>query len=220
MDACVFLFDRTGNMARPWAEAGFRCYCVDIQHPKGEVEKDGIVYVGADARHWRVPHGVRVIFTACFPPCTHVAVSGARWFKGKGLRLLAESIELFAVSAELCEWSGAPYLIENPVSVVSSHWRKPDHTFDPWESAGYLPDPEQENTTKKNLSLDWWRVRHAGKTSGSCATPQRRVAHAARRGSRQRAQPHTQRFRPCRLPRQPQSRTLLHRLISGNTPCY
>lgn len=149
MDACVFLFDRTGNMARPWAEAGFRCYCVDIQHPKGEVEKDGIVYVGADARHWRVPHGVRVIFTACFPPCTHVAVSGARWFKGKGLRLLAESIELFAVSAELCEWSGAPYLIENPVSVVSSHWRKPDHTFDPWEYAGYLPDPEQENTTKK-----------------------------------------------------------------------
>lgn len=148
-DAAIFLFDRTGNMAKPWAEAGILCYCVDLQHEKGERRDGNIVYVGADARFWRVPHCVRVVFVSCFPPCTHLAVSGARWFKGKGLRLLAESIELFAVSAELCEWSGAPYLIENPVSVVSSHWRKPDYTFHPWHYAGYLCDHEKENTTKQ-----------------------------------------------------------------------
>lgn len=28
----------------------------------------------------------RVAFVAAFPPCTHLVVSGARWFKGKGLR--------------------------------------------------------------------------------------------------------------------------------------
>lgn len=136
-------------MARPWADAGVLCYCVDIQHPNGERRIGNIVYVGADARHWRVPHGVDVVFAFCFPPCTHVAVSGARWFVGKGLRLLSEAIELFAVSAELCEWSGAPYGIENPVSVVSSHWRKPDHTFHPWEYAGWLDDIQAENTTKR-----------------------------------------------------------------------
>ncbi len=138
-------------MAAPWAKAGVLCYCVDIQHRRGEARCGNIVYVGADARNWRVPRGLDILFVACFPPCTHLAVSGARWFQGKGLRLLAEAIELFAVSAELCEWSGAPYLIENPVSVISSHWRKPDITFHPWEFAGYLPisDVESENTTKK-----------------------------------------------------------------------
>ena len=34
--AAIFLFDKTGNMAKPWADAGNLCYCVDIQHPKGE----------------------------------------------------------------------------------------------------------------------------------------------------------------------------------------
>ena len=148
--AAVFMFDRTCNAARPWAKGGTLCYCVDIQHPAGEsTVESNIIRVGADARHWRVPHGVDVAFVGCFPPCTHLAVSGARWFKGKGLRKLSEAIELFAVAAELCEWSGAPYYIENPVSVASSHWRKPDHTFDPFEYAGYLDDPESENTTKR-----------------------------------------------------------------------
>lgn len=164
--ACVFLFDRTGNMARPWADAGFLCYCVDIQHAKGEHADGNIIYVGADARYWRVPHGARVIFTACFPPCTHVAVSGARWFKGKGLRLLSESIELFAVASELCEWSGSPYMIENPVSVVSSHWRKPDHSFHPWHYAGHLDDIQEENTTKHTCL---W-------TGGGFVMPERREA--------------------------------------------
>ena len=150
MPAAIFLFDKTGNMAKPWADAGNLCYCVDIQHPKGEsVGGNNIIRIGQDARLWRAPVGVRPIFVACFPPCTHLAVSGARWFKGKGLRLLSEAIELFAVAAEVCEWAGCPYLIENPVSVVSSHWRKPDFTFDPWEYAGYLDDPESENTTKR-----------------------------------------------------------------------
>ena len=32
----ISCFDLTGNMVRPWAEAGYLCYCVDIQHPQGE----------------------------------------------------------------------------------------------------------------------------------------------------------------------------------------
>lgn len=135
------LFDYTGNMVRPWADAGYRCITVDIQHPTGihtapldlhpNIEK-----VGGDIRNFLPPRGEYAAVFA-FPPCTHLAVSGARWFKGKGLRALAESIELFAKAAEICEWSGAPYLIENPVSTISSYWRKPDYSFDPCEYAGY-----------------------------------------------------------------------------------
>jgi len=72
-----------------------------------------------------------------FPPCTTVAVSGARWFKGKGLGGLIEALQLFDVSLRLAEWTRAPYMIENPVSTVSTYWRKPDYTFDPFEFAGY-----------------------------------------------------------------------------------
>jgi hypothetical protein len=73
-------------------------------------------------------------------------VSGARWFSGKGLYALADSIALFARSAELLEATGAPYLIENPVSTISSYWRKPDHTFHPFMFTGFEP---ADNYTKK-----------------------------------------------------------------------
>lgn len=80
----VSCFDLTGNMVKPWADAGFTCFCVDIQHPKGETRQDNIIYVGADMREWLPPFRP-VAFAAFFPPCTDVAVSGARWFKDKGL---------------------------------------------------------------------------------------------------------------------------------------
>lgn len=132
----IALFNRTATILEPWAEAGFTCYAVDIQHPAGETREGNIIRVGADVRHW-LPPRAPIAFMAAFTPCTHVAVSGARWFKGKGLRALSESIELFARSAELCEWSGAPYMIENPISTISTYWRKPDYTFDPCDYAGY-----------------------------------------------------------------------------------
>ena len=88
----------------------------------------------------------RIAFVGAFPPCDHLAVSGARWFKGKGLRRLALSVEMFATAAEFCEWSEAPYFIENPVSNISSHWRKPDYYFHPHYFTGYNLD---DNYTKK-----------------------------------------------------------------------
>lgn len=123
-------FDRSTVMAQPWAAAGFTCYCVDIQHPPGESRDGNIVRVGADMRDW-LPPLRRVAFAAFFPPCTDVAVSGARWFKDKGIGALVRALALFDASVRLAEWVGAPYLIENPVSTVSTYWRKPDYAFDP-----------------------------------------------------------------------------------------
>src|SRR4051812_15570921 len=40
------LCDRTGNMVRPWADAGFECFCVDVRHERGEHFRDGITFVG------------------------------------------------------------------------------------------------------------------------------------------------------------------------------
>lgn len=146
----VSLFDYTGNMVRPWADAGFLCYCVDLRHPAGEDREGNIVHVGADIREWLPPYGpVKILFA--FPPCTHVAVSGARWFKDKGLGALIESLELFYAAIRLAEWTKAPYMIENPVSTVSTYWRKPDYTFDPCDYGGYLSPPGDSYTKKTCL---------------------------------------------------------------------
>lgn len=134
-------------MVRPWAEAGYLCYCVDLQHPDGETKNGNIVFVGADVRDW-LPPLARVKIVFAFPPCTDVAVSGARWFKEKGLSALIRSLQLFDAAVRIAEWTKAPYMIENPVSAVSTHWRKPDYLFDPCDYGGYLY-PAGDAYTKK-----------------------------------------------------------------------
>lgn len=149
----ISLFDYTGIMVKPWRDAGYDCWTVDIQHPPaydrgGETFEDGIHKLHFDlSRPWLYPgdrNDIAMVFA--FPPCDHLAVSGARWFAGKGLRCLSRAIELFATAAEFCEWGGAPYMIENPVSAISTHWRKPDHTFHPWQYTGHC---EADNYVKK-----------------------------------------------------------------------
>jgi hypothetical protein len=143
----VSLFDRTGIMVAPWAKAGILCYCVDVQHPPGECREGKIVQIGADVREWLPPYAeIKMLFA--FPPCTDVAASGARWFKDKGLGSLIDALQLFEAAVRLAEWTRAPYLIENPVSTVSSYWRKPDYTFDPCDYGGYV-DPPADHYTKK-----------------------------------------------------------------------
>src|ERR1700753_2679415 len=126
----LFLFDYSTVAARPWAESCVLCYCIDVQHPAGESRDGNIVKVGADVLTY-LPPMCEYVFGCAFPPCTDIAVSGARWFSGKGLYALSDSIRLFARAAQILEWIGAPYYMENPVSVISSHWRKPDYTFNP-----------------------------------------------------------------------------------------
>jgi len=62
------------------------------------------------------------------PPCTHLAVSGSRWFKDK--RELQE--EALAFVKTLMEAPIPMIAIENPISVISSRIRKPDQIVQPW----------------------------------------------------------------------------------------
>ena len=63
------------------------------------------------------------------PPCTHLAVSGARWFAAKK-REQAEALDF--VRALLA--APIPHIaLENPVSVISSRIRKPDQVIQPWQ---------------------------------------------------------------------------------------
>lgn len=63
------------------------------------------------------------------PPCTHLAVSGARWFKDKR-REQAEALDF----VRLLMTAPIPMIcIENPVSIISSRIRKPDQIIQPWQ---------------------------------------------------------------------------------------
>ncbi len=127
----VSLYDFTTNIVKPWADAGYLCYCVDIQHAPGETREGNIIKIGADVRQWWPPCGVKIAMVFSQSPCTHLAVSGRAWFAKKGFSALIDGLTLFARGLEIAQWSGAPYMLENPVSVISTHWRKPDYTFDP-----------------------------------------------------------------------------------------
>lgn len=148
-DVAIFLFDLTGIMAQPWLEAGYTCYIVDIQHPTGitpDNKRPGLFKVGADLRSgWLPPAETvgRIAFVGAFPECTNVAVSGAAHFLKKGPRALALSLDLFATSKEIAEWSGAPYFIENPISTFSTYCGKPNHIFEPYRYGGYLPENDR-----------------------------------------------------------------------------
>ena len=143
------LCDRTGIMVKPWAEAGFECFCVDIQHPPGETRRGNITFIGADLRlrDW-FPPPRRYAIVFGFPPCTNLAASGARWMAGKGLAGLTEGVELVEACRRICEWSAAPWVIENPVGTLSTYWRKPDFTFHPHQFGGW-PGGEGDDYGKK-----------------------------------------------------------------------
>lgn len=150
----VSLCDHTGNALKPWACAGFNCLAVDLQHSisASVILRDGIHYAYGDCRSFN-PRDViglgKIVFMCAFPPCTHLAVSGAKHFDAKGLRALTDALDIFNSCYLACNYSGAPYFIENPVGVISSHFRKPDFIFDPYQYACYADDSDLEEYTKR-----------------------------------------------------------------------
>ena len=154
MKKAVFLYDYTGLMAKPWMDAGYECWCFDGQHEQG-ISRDGLhVKVGmwfdplatdsqADEIARLVGDGVEMVFG--FPECTHMAVSGAAHFAKKlekdpyiqyNAAKLAKLVEIVGTKC------GSKWAAENPVSVLSTLWRKPDFSFHPWEFGGYLPEDD------------------------------------------------------------------------------
>lgn len=64
----------------------------------------------------------------CHPPCQHLAVSGARWFKEKR----KEQERALAFVQALMDAPIKRIALENPISVISTKIRKPDQIIQPW----------------------------------------------------------------------------------------
>jgi hypothetical protein len=122
--ACEF----SGIVRDAFTERGFRAVSCDVldtdapgSHYRGDVRDilSGCPKLWVD--HWDL--------MVAHPPCTHLAVSGARWFKGKRKEQDA-ALEFVRL---LMDAPIARIAIENPVSIISSRIRKPDQIIQPWQ---------------------------------------------------------------------------------------
>ncbi len=81
------------------------------------------------------------------PPCTHLSVSGARWFKDKQQEQ-KEAIDFFMYCINLpCD----KITVENPVCIMSTIYRKPDQYIQPWQFGH--PETKKTGLWLKGLPL-------------------------------------------------------------------
>ena len=104
---------------------GHEAYSCDIQecsggHPEWHLQQDVIPLL---AEPWNM--------IIAFPPCTDLAVSGARHFaKKRADGRQQRSIEFFMQFANV---DCPKVAIENPIGIMSSHYRKPDQIIQPYQ---------------------------------------------------------------------------------------
>jgi hypothetical protein len=189
--------DKSGIMCEPWAEAGYACYAIDLQHPVRkpkikEFEGGGkIIFQYGDARYWTPPDRSRTIFSSCFPTCTDMAGSGAQDFSNKkgmprkGLPQLCDALMLFNACYLASASSGAPFLVENPAGVTPTHFRKADYTFHPynygdlyqkrtclWTGNGFvMPDFEYDTPPDGTTQKIWLASPGEGRADLRSETP-------------------------------------------------
>ena len=117
--ACEF----SGVVRRAFRARGHDAWSCDLLPAEdgSEFHVQGDALVAAYSMPWDL--------MVCHPPCTDLAVSGARWFKNK-VREQADALDFVR------KLLGAPIdriALENPISVISTKIRKPDQVLQPWQ---------------------------------------------------------------------------------------
>ena len=116
--ACEF----SGVVRRAFRERGHDAWSCDLLPAEDgsefHIQKDAILTA------WRSKWDLMI----AHPPCTHLAVSGACWFKDKQVE---QHLALKFVD-ELMTACIPHICIENPISIISSRIRKPDQIIQPW----------------------------------------------------------------------------------------
>lgn len=127
--ACEF----SGAVRNAFAANGHDAWSIDLlpsettgQHIQGDI----VEFLNLDGSNVETGYGVgEWDMLLAFPPCTHLAVSGARWFETKQVEQ-RKAIWFFLALANC----GIPKIaIENPIGIMSTHYRKPDQIIQPWQ---------------------------------------------------------------------------------------
>lgn len=140
----------TGSWSRPYLEAGY-----DVRN---------ITLPEYDVRTYKPPKNVYGILAA--PPCTHLAGSGARWWKRKGQEALFEGLAIVDACMRIILLSKPKFwCLENPVGRLVNYLGKPKMYFnpcdygDPWTKKTCLWgnfNPPLKNPAKPELKSRIW----------------------------------------------------------------
>ena len=114
--------EESGIVTEAFRKRGHNAWSCDLlptsgNHPEWHIQDDVLKHLNDG---WDM--------MIAFPPCTHLAVSGARWFKYKQ-KEQAEALEFVRL---LLDAPIEKIALENPISIISSHIRKPDQIIQPW----------------------------------------------------------------------------------------
>jgi len=157
----LFLFNSSSYAVQPWLDDGrFNVVSVDYDdtdHSAAHTTPQAghtVLNIDLSQRfpRWKIEDALEELrfqlpsLVISFTPCTDLAVSGAAHFKNK-LAKNPECQREAVAMARLAEQFNCAYMVENPVSVLATMWRKPDIYFHPYEFSGYLglnegPHPE------------------------------------------------------------------------------
>ena len=117
--------EESQEVCKAFRALGHEAYSCDIQecsggHPEWHIQGDVLPFLN---EKWDL--------IIAHPPCTDLAVSGARYFARKRADgTQQKSIDFFMKFTDLpCE----KIAIENPVCIMSTIWRKPDQIIQPWQ---------------------------------------------------------------------------------------
>ena len=117
--------EESQTVTKAFRKLGHEAYSCDIQecsggHPEWHLQQDVTELL---KQEWDA--------VIAFPPCTHLAVSGARWFPAKRADgRQQEGISFFELFTKL---DHIPLVaIENPIGIMSTNYRKPDQVIQPW----------------------------------------------------------------------------------------
>ncbi len=116
--ACEF----SGTVRDAFASKGHEAWSCDLlpsERDGNHIQGDAIKAM--QSRRWDL--------MIAHPPCTHLAVSGARWFKDKQ----KEQIEALEFVKALLDAPIPMIALENPISIISSRIRRPDQIIQPWQ---------------------------------------------------------------------------------------
>lgn len=117
--------EESQEVCKAFRELGHEAYSCDLLrpsggHPEWHLQDDAIEIMNHNK--WDL--------VITFPPCTDLAVSGARWFEEK--RKSGEQKKSIDFFMQFANYSGL-IAIENPIGIMSSIYRKPDQIIQPWQ---------------------------------------------------------------------------------------
>lgn len=142
--------EESQEVCKAFRERGHNAFSCDLiqcsgGHPEWHIMGDVLYVIGGavnfvtqDGTQHRIEGKWDLIIA--HPPCTDLAVSGARWFPEKQKDMRQQKAVAFFMQMALANCDRVA--VENPVGIMSTCWRKPDQIVQPW----MFGDPFEKTT--------------------------------------------------------------------------